>query len=109
MAEKWNGEEKSPRVPTPLHWELLFDEDEDDIFYDARDSWHEEQPKTYEDVHIAPLEQVDLKHDDNEAGGAQFQIISGDNCEPWLWLNTAGNDDGRGRDWTAELHWDKKL
>ena len=28
--EKWNGEDQASRAQTPLHWESLFDEDEDD-------------------------------------------------------------------------------
>ena len=64
--EKWNGEDQGSRVPTPLHWESLFDEDEDDddIFYDAIDYWPDET-KTDEVMKIVPLEQTDLKYDDN--------------------------------------------
>ena len=62
--EKWNGEDQGSRVPTPLHWESLFDEDDDDIFYDAIDYWPNET-KTDEVRKIVPLEQTDLKYDDN--------------------------------------------
>ena len=72
--EKWHGEDKAPREPTPLHWELLFDEDE--IFYDAKDSWHEE-PKTDKDINIAPFERkADLKPYNATTTGAENQIIS---------------------------------
>ena len=58
--EKWNGEDQGSRVPTPLHWESLFEEDEDDdIFYDAIDYWPDEV------MNIDPMEQADLKYDNN--------------------------------------------